>query len=39
MIVWIDTETTGLDYKKEALLEIAVLITGKTRYVRSGRRG
>ena len=27
MIVWIDTETTGLDYKKEALLEIAVLIT------------
>jgi oligoribonuclease len=26
-IVWIDTETTGLDYKKEALLEIAVVIT------------
>jgi len=26
-IVWIDIETTGLDYKKEALLEIAVLIT------------
>jgi len=27
MIVWIDTETTGLDYGKEALLEIAVVIT------------
>jgi len=26
-IVWIDTETTGLDYKKEALLEIAVVVT------------
>jgi len=26
-IVWIDTETTGLDYKKEALLEIAIVVT------------
>jgi oligoribonuclease len=27
MIVWIDTETTGVDYDKEELLEIAVVIT------------
>ena len=26
-IVWIDVETTGLDFDKEALLEIAVVIT------------
>jgi len=26
-IVWIDIETTGLDFKKEAVLEIAVVIT------------
>ena len=28
-IVWIDVETTGLDFKKEALLELAVVITDK----------
>ena len=27
MIVWIDTETTGLDHQKDALLEIAVVVT------------
>jgi len=27
MIVWIDTETTGLDPRKDSLLEIAVVIT------------
>ena len=27
MIVWIDTETTGVDYDREELLEIAVVIT------------
>jgi len=27
MIVWVDIETTGLDWKKELLLEIAVVIT------------
>jgi oligoribonuclease len=27
MFTWIDTETTGLDYGKDALLEIAVVVT------------
>jgi len=27
MIVWIDTETTGLDHEKDTLLEVAVIIT------------
>ena len=27
MIVWIDTETTGVNYKKDVLLEVAVVIT------------
>lgn len=27
MIVWIDTETTGLDHNKDALIEVAVVIT------------
>jgi len=27
MLVWIDTETTGLDFDNDALLEVAVIIT------------
>src|SRR3989338_2088933 len=29
LLVWIDTETTGLDFQKDVLLEIACVITTK----------
>ena len=29
-LVWIDCEMTGLDYKKDRILEIAVIILGPT---------